>query len=826
MSLTITERTELESQKLRIEPQLVLEIDGVTTLFGAVQILHYIRIGDPELYIGDDWKIGGLSPVEDQEPIVSLDGTGTQINQQIYPDKGSVSSVSTVQVSLIDKNLIASRLISPGVVVEEILGRKATLWMGFQQTAWKEDYLPIFSGVIDDVESGSGMVKLNLAHPEQLKRQDIYAPATTTLPASITNSQTTIALTSVADFPSLSTGILTPDPTIQFYVRIEDEIIKYTSRSGNSLIGCTRGALGTLAVAHTVSTDPLPVKTLLSLQGTAVELALKIMLSGVNGYYALDVPITRYLSPDGVTVVPNSIFFSEVDLNRDYGLVEGDYVTVTGATNGANNFTLKTIQEIVVTDLGSYMVLNGVTLVPELSTAAVAFFRSQYDTLGPNLGLGMTPDEVDVAEHIYWNNAQLASYQYRFDIEEQINGKDFLDKEIYLPVGAYSIPRKGRCSMGYHVGPVLRTDLPTLNRHNVKDPDKIRLRRAINRNFYNTIVYQFDKLSTEDRFVSGVITTNQDSKNRIRAGNKVLTVRSSGIRRTLDGAGFAERVASRYLGRYAFAAEFFESISVFFKAGFRLEPGDLVTFNAAQLQITNTADGTRDKPTKIYEVTNVKKDLKTGDVQLALTDTNFDGSERYGVVSPSSLIVSGTTTQLLIQDSYGSLFPGNESRKWRNYLGERIVVHSYDWSFAEEVTLLSIDPGNRYRLNLDPSTPLSAPPAAGYIIDVPSYPTTDDVEENSVYKAAYVFMSATVPVVTGVSATSFTIGAGDVGKFTVGRIVRVRNAAFTQQSPEVKVVSVVGVTVTVASTLGFTPNSTHVAEAMPFPDGQDTYRIF
>lgn len=826
MAFPITTRAENESKKLRLEPQLVLEIEGVDTLFGAVTILRFIRIGDPDLFIGDDWRIGGLRPADDQEEIISFEaGTTTKIAQQLRPDLGSVASISSVTMGLIDKNEIASRLISPGVVVPDILGRTAKVWMGLRQTSFKEDYVRIFEGIIDDVQAGAGMVTLNIAHPDQKKRQDIFIPVDVTLDGAIDNSQVTIPLTDASSVPTPQPG---PDgsfdPTIKFYIRFEDEIVRYTGVAGNNLTGCSRGQLGSLAVSHTPSSDPIPGKTATLIESTAVDIALKTMLSGLNDFWATDIPITRFLHPDPSMTVPNSIYFEDVDLNRDYGLSEGDFITIAGSVMGANNVNAKRVQEIVVTESGSYAVIADVSFVEDTDTLATVSFRSQYDTWG--YGLGLKPSQVDVDEHIFWNNFQLASSQYRFYLDDKINGKDFLDKQVYFPVGAYSLPRQGRCSMGYTIGPVIGETPKILNRDNIKNPQKIRIRRTTNQNFYNAIVYKFDKLPLSGKYVSGAIQAAAESLNRIPIGFKPLSITADGMRSDLDGLGQAARISARFLGRYKLGAEFIESIEVLFHDGYPMEPGDNIILDPTGLKMTNTADGTRVKPPKAFTILNKTLDLKTGGVILFLLDSNFDGTERYGVVSPSSLIVSGTTTELEIQDSFGILYPGNESKKWADYVGLPIIVHSADWSFEEVVRLLAIDSGDRYKLILDPATPLSVPPTTGYIIDIANYPDTTNPKDDALYKSAHVSLSKTATIVSGADNTHFDVAPGDEVFFTVGGAVRVHDVEFTDDSGELTVASIVGQTIETNQTMGFTPAAGYQAENMPFKDGGKTYRIF
>jgi hypothetical protein len=829
MTLSITKRAEQEANKHRVQPQLVLEIDGVTTLFGAVEISRLIRVGDPGLVIGNSWQIGGVAPVPDQAQVISVEGGGgTRIDQQLRPDQGSVSSVSSVQLHLIDKNLIMTRLISPGVVVDDVLGRKATLWMGFKNTAFKEDYIPIISGIIDEVEAGAGNVKLNIAHPEQKKRQDIFTPVNFVFSAPLDATSTTLGVLDATNIPVPQAG---PDGSfdtaIRFYAQVEDEIIRYTGISGNNLTGCVRGDLGTLAATHAANDDGEVLgKTLVQIEDQAVFCALKIMLSGLNGPFKTDVPITRYLHPTPITTLANSIYFDGIDLNRDFGVAIGDFITIIDSVITGNNCTAKQITAIEVVDGGSYCVVAGVSFVEDPGTTAICSFRSQFDTLG--YGLAMTPDQVDVNEHVFWNNFQLASFTYRFVIKDTISGKDFLDKEVYLPIGAYSLPRQGRCSMGYHVGPVIRDKLKVLGRDEIKNPDKIRLKRTINRNFYNTIVYKYDEQVLTGKFASGRIAFSGASQSRIPVGSKAFVIESKGMRRFFNGDNIADRISTRYLNRYKFAAEYFETINVMFKDGFNIEPGDVVMLDPTGLKISNTEAGDRNKRAKVFTVTNKSLDLKTGDVTISLTDTNFDETERYGSVSPSSLVVSGTTTSILIQDSFGAIFPGDEGKKWEDYAGLPIIVHSEDWTREERVTLLGVDPSNGYQLLIDPSTPLASPPTAGMIIDIDNYPDTTAPADDARYKAAHAFAGKAVAILSGTSNTQFTVATGDAIYFPVGTQMRVHNPAYTVDSLEIDltVVSTLGGVISLSGSLGFTPAAGYMAENMGFKDGGKTYRIF
>ena len=151
------------------------------------------------------------------------------------------------------------------------------------------------------------------------------------------------------------------------------------------------------------------------------------------------------------------------------------------------------------TAAGSYAVLAGVTFVGESPTSAVVAMRSQYDTLG--IGCAMDPREVDVAGHLFWHDLLLSTFEYRFYLKYVVEAKDFLEKQIYAPYGAYSIPRRTRSGMGFTIGPMPRGDVITvLDKTNVTKPQNLALRRTITRFFYNTIIWQFDKNPLTDAY--------------------------------------------------------------------------------------------------------------------------------------------------------------------------------------------------------------------------------------------------------------------------------------------------------------------------------------
>lgn len=901
------------TQAVEQKPQLVLEIDGVTDRFGIGIIKKYVRIGDPGLVIGNDWTIGGFNEVDDQIDLISLDGTTTTIAQQLLQDKGGASSVSSIQISLIDKDGYMTNLITPGNVVSDILGRRANVYLGYQDTAFPQDFVQIFSGIIDDIQAGATVI-LNIAHPEAKKRVEIFQSQTTSLTSSANfRSETlqsiifqtkqdvvgtvTVAYTgggsagsevvtvvgnaiSVQIQDTVSTasqirnkleaspqamalvnikivsgqsstpqgvfgttslnsattinvestdGFLMPadGDTLKTYIRIDNEIIEYTGMTATSFTGCTRAAFESenaqaLGAFHESGTE---VTSFYRLQGNALELCLKIMLSSPDQYFSTDVEVTnfQYISDTNVTVL-NAIYFEGISVQDKYGIVVGDFITTSGDINAANNVTLKGISDIVETEFGSYIVVDDVSFNTSIGSDAVISFASKYNVLPAGARLELGGEEVDVPEFERINETYGNSiFSYDFYLTESKVAKDFLDQEVLYPTGAFSIPRKGKISVGYTSPPLAIGALPKFDSSNTMRPDANKISRSINRYFYNTVVFKYniDPLES-DRFLNASIDTDADSRNQIRVGNKVMTIEAKGLRPSAENSTKLSILNRRLTDRYKYAAESTEA-KFFYGDSFWADVGDIVVYGDSGLNLVNTKTGTRGFNQRLFEVVNKSLDIKTGVVTMKLVDTNYLTDARYGVFGPASVVGSGsTTTSIKITNSFGTVSPKIEKTKWQNYIGQSVRIHSDDWTYDHTVILDSFAPGDNYTMQVSPALP--TPPLAGYLVDMPEYPTGAN-DFGAPWRNAHAFFVPEVLVASGISATQFTVGAGDIGKFFVGSPVLVHNSDYSSASPEVTVSAIAGTTITVNSSLGFTPNSTYSVSLIGFSDDEgDPYR--
>lgn len=816
MTFVVSETAQEIADSQEKKPSLVLEIDGYDYLFTLSNLVRHTRVGDLGLIVDGSWVIGGQTEDQRALPYITIDGTTQSISQQMQQDKGGATSITSIQVSLLDYREAVTNLVSPGFQLPDLLGRNAWVHLGFQGSLFPEDHFILFSGVIDEI-SASGNITLNIAHPEIIKRQDIFIKAESTLNGAIDNSVTTLTLDSVANFfAPYSTEFTT-------YVRIDDEIIKYTviNTGLNQLQTCTRGQFGTIAAAHD---DEAAVVSFYQLTGSANELALKLLMSGPDTYWVENIGVDNFVRSASGVDTADTLFIAAVDVKQKYGLTVGDFITTTGASNGANNVTLQEVSSIEVTIDGSIITCSGAGFVLEVGSSAVVAFNSKYNVLPDGLGMGGDKVDVDEFERI---QTAFNSYMptYDFYLSDTVKGKDFVDKEVLYPANMFTLPRKGRTSLGYVSPPLAVATLPTIDKSNIIQADKIIIKRSIGRYFYNTVIFKYDFDAVEtDRSLAGYIRVDEDSKNRIPVGTKSLTIISKGLRNNTSTTQILDINSTRLIDRYKFAAEMIQ-VSVTYGIGFNLEVGDVVYFGDEDLRIMDSKHGERGFRPRLCEIADKKMNIVTGRVDLMIVDTNYFTEGRYGIFSPASILGSGSTgTELNIVASYATTGFELEKDKWTGYIGEEILIHNNDWSLTYNSVLRGFDPSDPSIMLIDD---IGVSLAAGFIVEIIQYPASASPTDSLKYKSIHCYFDPTIDITAGSSQTVFTVGAGDVGKLFVGATILVHNPDFTEESPEVKIESISGTTITVDTALGFTPGATHDIELIGFvDDGGSAYRYF
>lgn len=904
MAYRLTPLAEAYASQQIIEPNLVLEIDGVSRVYGVTITKTEARYGVGGIRYGDPGLVyGGLAPLENSKDLISLTGTTTTIAQQLEPDKAATTSTSTITIKLVDTDEEITKLISPGVVVDDILQRDCTVYLGMKETAFPRDYIELFNGKIKTVSSGAGFVELTVAHPEDVKRSEIFTKAETVLVAPVNffslevqdlfylqrpdvggtveieyiqtgnagNSATVVVvgnritvnlqqnaiaknikkviendedanqLTTVrikeggnpnAQQMAFALTLFTVtleiqvDDVSQFllptgndlfrtYARINDEIIEYTSidYNNNKLTGVTRASLTSFGASHETGDEVFSYYKLgdgTDVFGNAIDLALKVQLSGAKEFYA-ELSVSDIYAVWPSPVLENVILIPNIDASRKFGLTVGDTCNIIGASNMSNNVVNAEVLQIIYSDLGTYVQLDS-TLITEFNTSATIKLKSRYNVL-PD-GIGLLPYQVDI-QGVERLKATFGSgiAEYEFFLKESVNAKEFINKQILLPSALYSLPRKGRTSIGYTSPPLYDEGSKTLDLSTVLKPSQIKQNRSVDRNFYNAIVWRYDEDAVEDKNLKGLVRFSQDSVNRINSPTRPYTIEAKGLRPSQDTLELIDRNTTRFLSRYEFAAEFL-SVEVPFKVGWTMEVGDTCLFGSEDLQLSDSSNGSRSFKPRVYEIINKELNWKTGFVQVTILDTNYDQGLRFGVYSPSTLVgVGSLVNQIKIVDSYGTRAPVKEREKWSQFIGKQILVHDQDYTQVYTTKLLGFA-SDDYTMIVSPALPVA--PLEGWQIDAVNYDDLLDNESN--IKSIHCFYDPTVTITASVDNQSFEVAMMDASKLFDGCIVRIHNDDYSIDSglKGVKVLSVIGTTITLEDPLLFTPQPGHLIDLIGF----------
>jgi hypothetical protein len=795
-------------------PSYVMVIDGYEFILGTTEIGTKLLYGDNVKY-GQSFIYGGIRPIEKQLPIFDLQNSTNKINQVHEQEQGK-ATISTLQICVIDYLGEMTKLISPGVIIDDVMGKTVEFWGGFSEISFPHEYVKLFRGYITNVRAKPCQVIFDLSDPSGKQRTQCFVCRSSKLGAEINSSETMIPIVSTAGFfESIANAIGVTDATVKLGVRIGDEFIQYTGISGNSLTGCTRaafqnyGGVKNVASSHDSGEE---VVNCIVIEDLAINIALKTMLSGLGTWWKETIEI-QHIGLTGL-VSPNRIDNS-IRLKKSvdsYGIVVGDFVKVS--TIGQ----VFTVEEIY--DENTIIVSPHGILVDSLETDALLSHRSKYDTYPVNVGLGMTPDDVDIARFEYWRDSFLGSQVMGFCIDETENdGKTFIEKELLLPICAYSLTRSGRRSMGLTHPPLAVDTLDVIDDDAIVDPQNIEVNRGFNnRRFFNEIFYKYDHIRGD--FTSMYYRDDSESISRFGASQvKTLPISSRGFRTHLGGPALVAARAYRFLQRYRFGCEEI-SLSVSWGRGHLHEAGDIVVLNdTGHLLIPNTDDGTRQIKNRPMEILERNVGVRDAKVQLKLlSKSGFELTDRYAVISPSSVIRYVGSDYIDIDPSFGKKYSDFEYKKWNKLLGYRIRVFSIDYSRDSIVFLKSQDETRKERFYVTGT--LDAEP--GDIVRLAPYYDADRDQE-TLSKNVYFYVNPTLKVVSGSSMSVFEVD--DASGLIPGSVVMVRSLDWNTESVESKVSTIVGNVVTLKTEIGFVPEAGQLVELVGYVDGGAPYRI-
>lgn len=880
-------------------PQYILKITGIEEIFGAEHIESYpyydqngLFYNIPNLYYDRVFKN------QNSRDWINLDNSTRTVSQQIEPDKGSGTSTSQMTFEIVDINQRMSQIVSPGFVVDEILGRKASIYyMLSGGTSFPQDSICVLYGVIEDVVARPGSVRITISSPQNLLRQDFIQPFSAklteffhyrssviqdilylaripdglivkiryinsgSLSITVSSNEITVnivpGVTTASDIENLIKnssdaiqlvevdvigsssnvqvdtagfkylddssqitvdnvlGLIqeNTDPFFKTYIMLNDEILDVSSIDYiNNKINVSTAQRSLFNSAPPDFSKPGDeIKSFYLFEGNALELSLKLMISGANDLYYTG---QYYGKIPGYGYVKNCIYFSGLIIKEDASLVIGDYVSITGVT------TVRQIVSFNQDDLGSWIIISGSDIGDDTGPFEVVF-RSKYNTLP--IGCSISPDYIDVERFEEINTFYYSSIPtYRFYIKDSINMKDFLEQEVFFPASLYLCPRKGRISCSIARPAIGGFNTYTLNEDNVLEPENRAISRSLNQNFYNGINFYFDEDSIEsDDFINKIINVDAESVQRFNVGIRPLVIKSKGLRTDLNADLFIEKSTQRFLDRYKFCAETI-NVKVKLEVGVPVEIADTIIYGSPGIQITDINEGSRNFQPRVWEIIN--KEINIENVDLTLLETKYGIYGRFGMVSPNSYVASGSTTNTIyIKKSFATSDTEYESLKWSGFVGEDILIRNEDWSVQYICKLVEVD--DILGDNLTVSGLLTAP-IEGMIIDIPIY-QDEDSSIGSIYKSLFCYFNPQITVLSGVSPFEFTVSALDSAKFSLNQPIRVHNENYTIDSGDntVKVIEINGNNIKTNKSLGFTPTSNLLVDLIGFIDDGKPYLL-
>ncbi len=292
--------------------------------------------------------------------VISNNGiSGT--TQKIQPDRG-LASIGNINIRLIDDGEAITTLFNTKLDTGSGLrGKRIRVYTSFIDEVWS-NYVLIATQIVDTVSFNKGVYIINCVDIQRSERKNIFDLATTTMSASVTETDYLIPVYSVSGFELLEHGTSYSDATSDFssspqviktvlYIKVEKEIIRCTGTviDGNvglsfvvendgasPIVATGRGALNTKAVIHEVDTTladnsrKRKVTEYVYLEMPVPKLIYALLTGNLEGQSGKTLPTkwhlgidTSYVKLSDFTGIGNDWWDTSDDTNGVLALFEG-----------------------------------------------------------------------------------------------------------------------------------------------------------------------------------------------------------------------------------------------------------------------------------------------------------------------------------------------------------------------------------------------------------------------------------------------------------------------------------------------------------------------
>lgn len=174
-------------------------------------------------------------------------------SQRLVPDD-SVSDIGSMSFRIVDKaGTVTDAFRTKLTALKGLRGKTVRFYRGFEGFVWSAFSL-FQTQIIKDAEFDFGAYVIECSDITREQRKQVFEPKTTTLRLSCTATDTTIAVYDTAAFLAVEHGTSWSDgPSGTYgYIKVQDEVIRWSGKTPDSFTGCTRGALNTRPKSHAV----------------------------------------------------------------------------------------------------------------------------------------------------------------------------------------------------------------------------------------------------------------------------------------------------------------------------------------------------------------------------------------------------------------------------------------------------------------------------------------------------------------------------------------------------------------------------------------------
>lgn len=211
------------------------------------------------------------------------------ISQRLNPIEGR-SEIGSASFSVADlTGTLTDEIRSRLGAAEGLREKRAAFFLGYAGMSFS-DFVLVGTQQIADATFDRGRYTINTADIQRSAKKEIFDQAQTTLSQSISATDTTINVTSTTGFTTVYHGPTYSDAANATvgYIKIKDEVIRYTGKTATSFTGCVRGVLGTVAAAYQVdaatpSSRREKVSEHIYLELPAVKMAYAILTGSLYG---------------------------------------------------------------------------------------------------------------------------------------------------------------------------------------------------------------------------------------------------------------------------------------------------------------------------------------------------------------------------------------------------------------------------------------------------------------------------------------------------------------------------------------------------------------